>query len=190
MNARVLLIAAGPTPWDLEGRIAGKVSLPLTAEGLDAARKKVDSLPSPVHSVYRNAANEAADQIAKMTAQKFALRARDNAGLENIGMGLWEGLMPEDVRQRFPTVFPQWQSNPLSMTPPDAEPLSAGIQRLRATLRRILRKQGGQTVAIVLRPMALEIVAGILGGEPEATIASHLHEPRHAVTIEVDPAKL
>ncbi len=190
MNVRVVLIAAVPTQWDLEGRIAGKVSLPLTAEGFDAAKKMVDSLPGPIQSVYRHAANEAADQIAKLIAHKFALRPRDNSGLEAVGMGLWEGLLPEDVRQRFPTVFPQWQSNRLGVTPPDGEPISAAIERLRTTLRRILRRQGGQTVAFVLRPVVLEIAAGILSGEPEQDIASHLHTPRTAATIEADPAKL
>ena len=34
MPTRAVLIAAGPTPWDVEGRIVRNSSLPLTAEAM------------------------------------------------------------------------------------------------------------------------------------------------------------
>lgn len=182
------MIAAGPTPWDVEGRIVGNSSLPLTAEAMDAIRHLLDDVRSPINGVYRAAANEACDQVAQIVARKHALRPRDNPDLDEVRMGLWQGLLPEDIRARFPTVFRQWEEQPLQVTPPDGEPLEAAIQRIRSALNRIIRRNKGFTVALALRPMAFQITRGILHVQSAAQIAGRLRERLAIETIEIDPA--
>jgi phosphoserine phosphatase len=189
MTTRVLLIEAGPTPWDDEGRIVGARPLPLTAEAIDNIGRLLGTLPNRPESVYRAAANEACDQVARLVAQKFALRPRANANLDAVRLGLWEGLTPEEIRSRFPTVFPQWHENPLAVTPPDGEPLAAAIDRIHTALRKILRANRGRTVAFALRPMTLQIAQGLLKGLTAAQIAPDLHQEQPLATIEVDSAK-
>jgi broad specificity phosphatase PhoE len=186
MSTRVVLIEAGPTPWDAEGRIVGSRPLPLTAEGVDAIRHLLETLSEAVKSVYRTAQNEACDQAAKLISQKFGLRPRDNQDLETVNLGLWEGLTREEVRFRFPTVFPQWEEHPLAVTPPDGEPLTGAIDRIGGALKRILRRNRNLTIALPLRPMAVQIAAGVLHGETHDSIAHHLHESQAIATIEVD----
>jgi broad specificity phosphatase PhoE len=185
MSTRVVLIEAGPTPWDAEGRIVGSRPLPVTAEGIDAIRHLLDALAGRVNSVYRTAQNEACDQVAKLISQRFGLRLRDNKDLETVNLGLWEGLTPEEVRFRFPTVFPQWQEHPLAVTAPDGEPLPRAINRIGQALNRILRRNRNLTIALALRPMALQIAAGTLRRENHESIAAHLHESQPIATIEV-----
>jgi broad specificity phosphatase PhoE len=189
MTTRVLLIEAGPTPWDDEGRIVGARPLPLTAEAIDAIGHLLESLDSRVESVYRAPANEACDQAAKLVAHKFSIRARANADLEAVHLGLWEGLTPEEVRSRFPTVFPQWLENPQAVTPPDGERLDDAIARIHAGLRRVLRANRGRTVAMPVRPMTLQIADGLLQGQNAAIIGPRLHQRQPLATIEVDSAK-
>jgi broad specificity phosphatase PhoE len=186
MSTRVVLIEAGPTPWEAEGRIVGSRPLPLTAEAIDAIRHRLESVSLAINSVYRAATNEACDQVAKLIAQKFRLRPRDSPELETVNLGLWEGLRPEELRRRFPTVFPQWQEHPLAVTPPDGEALAGAIERIGAALKRILRRNRNLTVALPLRPMALQIAAGVLRRENHEAIAGHLHESVPLATIEVD----
>lgn len=188
MPTRAVLIAAGPTPWDVEGRIVGNSSLPLTAEAMDAIRHLLDDVPSAIDGVYRAAANQACDQVAQIIAKKHGLRPRDNRDLDEVRMGLWQGLLPEDIRARFPTVFRQWEEQPLAVTPPDGEPLEAAIQRIRAALNRIIRRSKGLTVALALRPMAFQITRGILHAQSSVQIAGRLRERLALETIEIDPA--
>jgi probable phosphoglycerate mutase len=190
MITRLLLIEAGPTPWDIEGRIVGSRPLPLTAEATDAIRHLLDGLPHPITSVYRSASNEACDQIARMIADKFSLRLRDNPDLEAVHLGLWEGLAHDEVKFRFPTVFPEWLQNPLAVNPPDGEPLTEAIARIYDALKRILRRNRGQTIALPLRPRTLQIAMGVLQNEPADKIASHLHESIPLATIEMDAVEL
>ncbi len=184
MVTRVVLIAARPTPWDTELRLVGSRPLPLTAEAIDSIRHLLQTLPYPITSVYRPAANEACDQAARLVAQHFHLRVRDNAGLENIHLGLWEGLTPEEIRFRFPTVFPEWEANPLAVVPPDGEPLAGAIKRISGAVTQILRRNRGECVGLALRPMAFQIASGVLMGESPQTMAGHLHQDVSIATIE------
>jgi broad specificity phosphatase PhoE len=188
MGIRAVLIEAGPTPWDVEERLVGSASLPLTAEAMDAIGHLLSALPEPVEAVYRPAANEACRQAGQIIAKKYGLRPRDNAELEEVGLGLWQGLFPQDVRQRFPTVYPKWEEEPLQVTPPDGEPLEAAIQRVGGAVRRIVRRTRNHCIALALRPMAFQIAGGILRGEPESQIAGHLRHRRPMETIEINPA--
>jgi probable phosphoglycerate mutase len=190
MLTRVVLIAAGPTPWDVEGRLVGSRPLPLTAEALDAIQHLLESLSPPVHSVYRAADNEASDQTARLVAKHFNLRVRDNPALDGLQLGLWEGLTAEEVRFRFPTVFQQWLENPLAVVPPDGEPLTSAIDRTHEALARILRRNRGQSIVLALRRRVMQIAIGVLRGESPQIIAGHLHEELPIATIELAPGDL
>lgn len=83
------------------------------------------------------------------------------------------------MRFRFPKVFQQWEENPLSVNAPQGESLAAATERFRAGLAKILRRYRGQTIALVLRPMSMQVCAGLLRGEDLQTIASLLYRFRN-----------
>lgn len=183
---RIVLIEAGPTPWDAEDRIVGNQSLPLTAAGAAVIESAVNQLTEhPIGAVYRCATNESTDQVARLVAKKFDLRARDNRDLDEINLGLWQGLTREQARFRFPTAFEQWEENPASVRPPEGETVEEATARLRAALRKILRRNDGRTLAIALRPTALQIALGLLRREDLPAISSHLHNHEGIATIEL-----
>ena len=186
MSTRVLLIAAAPTPWDLENRLGGTSSLPLTAEAIDAIGHLLNALAEPIEAVYRPSANEACVEAAQIIAKKYGLRPRDNPNLNEVGLGLWQGLLPDDLRKRFPTVFSKWEEEPLTVTPPDGEPLESAIQRISAAVEKIVRRNRGAKVALPLRPMAMQIASGLLKRRSPQEIAAHLHQRSPAETIDVE----
>ncbi len=187
MTTRVLLIQAAPTPWDAEGRMGGNPMLPLTTDGEIALQKLLQTITQPVAALYTYTQNQACEQAAKLVARHFNLRLRASESLEPISMGLWQGLTREQLRFRFPTVFPQWEENPLSVNAPQGESLAAATERFRAGLGKILRRNrgGDGAIALVLRPMSLQVSAGLLRGEDLQTIVAHLHERTPVASIDV-----
>jgi broad specificity phosphatase PhoE len=182
---RVHLIYAGPTPWDLEDRLVGGHSLPLTTDAESAIGDIASALREAPTSVYRSAADEAADRAARIIAERFSLRPRDCVDLSEVGLGLWEGLNRDELRFRFPSIFPQWEDHPLSVLPPEGEPLEDAIKRLSGAAKKIFRRNRGAATVLVLRPMSLQIVAGALRGESNEIICGHLHAPAALETIEL-----
>ena len=182
---RVVLIQAGPTPWDEEERLAGAHTLPLTDGAVESVRALVERIDYPVHAVYRAGRNEAADQTAKVVARQFNLRPRDAQELDELNLGLWQGLRGGEVKSRFPSAFPRWQDNALSVNPPEGESLSKAVDRLRGALAKVLRRNRGHAVVLALRPMAMQIVAGILRLESPEQIGAHLHNRVPVETIDI-----
>jgi broad specificity phosphatase PhoE len=182
---RVLLIPAAPTPWDAEGRLGGNPMLPLTAEGEAALRESVKTLPHPPTSVYTFTANQACEQAANIVAEQFDLKVKHSDHLEPVSMGLWQGLTRDELRFRFPSVFPQWEDNPLSVNPPQGESIADAAARFRQGLRKILKRNRGEVVALVLRPLSLQVVAGLLRREDLQTVVTHLHESAGTENIDV-----
>jgi broad specificity phosphatase PhoE len=186
MGTRVLLVEASPTPWDLEDRLVGNSSLPLTAEGIDALRHRLDAVQGKIEAIYRPAGNEACSQAGQILAKKYGVRARDNPDLNEMGLGLWQGLLPDEIRRRFPSVYSRWLQDPLGVKPPDGEPLQGAIHRIGSALSKILRRNRNFAVALALRPIAMQIARGTLRQESAAQIASHLHERQPMETIDLN----
>jgi broad specificity phosphatase PhoE len=186
----VLLINAGPTPWDAEGRLGGNHMLPLTTDGEIAITKMLQALPAPVTALHTCRKNEACDQAAKIVARQFALKIKDNDLLEPMALGLWQGLTRDELRFRFPTVFPEWEENALTVTPPGGESLENAAGRMRGALRKILRRHDrpDDLVAITTRPLTLQILLGLLRGEDLPAVATHLHDPTPVERIDVPEA--
>src|SRR5438876_6282170 len=183
---RVLIIQAGPTQWDEEGRLTGNHTLPLSEEAGPAIEALVSTLPDAVAAVYRCKTNEACDQVAKLVAVRFKLRPRELADLDAIKLGLWQGLLREQLRFRFPTSFPRWEIAPAEINPPDGETFDQAYQRLRGAARKIIRRDRGKTIALAMRPMAQQLIAGVFRREPPQQIAAHLHKVSPLETIEPD----
>jgi len=182
---RVFIIHAGPTPWDAEGRLTGNHTLPLTEDGLRTTESLVQTLPDDVAAVYRCKSNEACDQVAKLVAARFKLRPRDNPELDAMKLGLWQGLLREQLRFRFPTSFPRWEEAPADINPPDGETFDQAHRRMLGALRKILKRDRGKAIVLAMRPMAQQLAAGILRLEPADRIAAHLHKAAQMETIEL-----
>lgn len=182
---RVVLIKAGPTPWDAEQRIAGNLPLPLTDEGRAKVKTLVETLPK-IDAIYRCKTHDACDEIAKLIAARNNLKPRDSENLDAWNLGLWQGLRFEDLEQRYPSVMEQWHDNPTAIVPPEGESFIDAIARLRGAIKKILQRNKGYTIALALRPSALHIVAGILRGETPEQIAAHLQNDVPIETIELE----
>jgi broad specificity phosphatase PhoE len=182
---RVILIHAGPTPWDVANRLTGAQSLPLTPDALASIRSIVDAIPTPPTSLYLHKANEACLEAGKLVAKKFNLRIRDHEDLGEMKLGLWEGLTRDEVRRRFPTVIPQWQEEPLSVRPPEGESLGEVIDRVAPPLKKIIWRNRDGVVAIVVRPLVMQIIQGLLRDETPEIIAKHLNSVDMVETIDL-----
>jgi probable phosphoglycerate mutase len=181
---RVVFIKAGPTPWDLEDRISGNHTLPLTDDARAQIVVLLESVP-PVDAIYRAKKNEACDQVAKLVATLHNLRPRDDENLDAWGLGLWQGLRMEDIRQRYRAALEQWEQSPATIVPPEGEAFTDAVDRLHRAMRKIVRRNRNKTIAVAARQSAMQILIGILRRETPEQIAGHLQNDAAIETIEL-----
>jgi probable phosphoglycerate mutase len=159
------LIPTGACDWRTAGRLLGRVQLALTSEG----EKQCDAFAESLRVVGISTVYHGRDELSKHTAKRVA-RAVDAATratdkLREVDLGLWAGLTDADLKSRFATAHRQLRESPLTVRPPEGEPLSEAAERLESYLRRTLRRNGKTPVAFVLRPLSMAIADCVLAGK-------------------------
>lgn len=171
-HAGVWLVRAGPTTWDEEGRIVGAADIPLSPAGMKAAAERATQVRGQVISAVLCGPEEAGIQTAKTIAEAVGAKVKPLAGLADVGLGLWEGVREDDQEDRCKTVFRQWKTDPGTVSVPGGESLESARDRMIDVFRKQVPKYGGaiDTLAIVLRPMALGLVRCWLEGRPTSEL--------------------
>ena len=129
---------------EIVGRPAGRPQPEPVAGGLQA-----DALPL-----------SASEETARLFAKPSRARVRPVSDLGNVQLGLWEGLLAEDLEEKCPTLFRQWKDDPASVSAPSGETIGDAEDRIIGALAgAMLRlKPEVEAVGVVLRPEAMAMV--------------------------------
>jgi broad specificity phosphatase PhoE len=158
----VILIPWGKTDWSRQGRLAATTGLPLNDQGRQDVAQWADDLEGESPTIIYAGRNETAVETGTLLAKMLHAKFKALNGLEGPSLGLWEGLAVEDLGQRFPKVFRQWREQPLSICPPEGEPLSQAADRLGGRVSKLVAKHPNGTIGIVLGPIAMAAVRCIM----------------------------
>jgi len=158
----LLLMRSGRSEYDCQGRIQGTLDIPLSKEG----RQLVENLATELDGKHVDAIyvvpGEAAEQTAEIIASAFQQKVKKLSELHNWNLGLWQGMLVEDVKSKQPKVYRQWQEHPETVCPPEGEPLHAIRERVEETLAKVLKKHKQGVLGLVLPDPLYSVVRNIL----------------------------
>ncbi|MBM4003387.1 MAG: histidine phosphatase family protein [Planctomycetes bacterium] len=157
---RIAMIRPGATDFDDQGRITGTLDLPLNDTGMGQAGRAAQELASlPLESVYASPC-QSAKQTAQIIAKELQIKVKELSKLANLDHGLWHGRQVEEVRQRQPKVYRQWQENPASICPPEGETLAQVQSRVELVFRKLVKRHTREAIAVVCpEPLASVAIA-------------------------------
>lgn len=171
-QVEVLLIPGGPTAWDLEHRLSGQSDIPLAPTAVADLQRSLEGVGTPPSRVLCGP-EEACRVLAKAACGMWGRSFKAYPELRELGLGLWEGMRTEDAAQRYASAFAAWRSDPASVMPTEGETIEQARGRLLTKVAGVMsRVKGGEVLAIVARPMALEIVAAACEERPITDLAS------------------
>ncbi len=153
----LILIPTALTCWDKENRLVGNADLPVCPESMDQVKRWAEQLKEAGVNILFSTVSGPSEETARIIAGVLRVRHRTERDLSEMNMGLWQGMVPADIKQRHPKVYKQWQEQPESVTPPEGERLGAARERIEECIQKILKKHPGQKVGIVLGPVALAL---------------------------------
>lgn len=157
-HLNILLVRAGSTELDDQGRITGSLDMPLSQSGEQEARAISVELDSYEIDAIFSASCVSAQQTAQLLSRNGEIRVRVEESWVNLNHGLWHGKSIEELKEMQPKLYRQWQENPESVCPPDGETIEEVRSRVKSVLKRIFRKFNGGTVAIVAPDPLLSII--------------------------------
>jgi probable phosphoglycerate mutase len=98
----------GRTEWNATGRIQGQLDPPLDALGQQQAHRAAIALSELSPNRIVTSDLERALTTAGALSNRVGVDVRTDPRLREIGLGAWEGLLREEVEQRFPGEFASW----------------------------------------------------------------------------------
>jgi len=157
---QMLVVRAGATDYDEQGRIKGTLDIPLSEAGQGQVGRLIAELHgTPIEHLYASPCRSA-QQTAELLAVDHLLKVKTLDELQNLDHGLWQGKLIDEVRVSQPKVFRQLQEHPETVCPPQGEPVGEALERVRGVISRLLRKHRSGRVAIVVpEPLATLVIA-------------------------------
>lgn len=154
----IILVRAGATELDVQGRITGSLDIPVSEQGVAetaAVAAELDMLK--IDMVY-SADCLAAQYTAKAISRGGEIRVRVEESWENLNHGLWHGKSLDELKETQPKLYRQWKENPSAVCPPGGETVEEVRQRVAASLKKIRKKFRDGTVVIVAPQPLYQII--------------------------------
>jgi broad specificity phosphatase PhoE len=186
-----LWIRTGATAWDCEDRVCGQAEVPLCPAGRAAVLAGLQTRQNLKLSAVLCGPEEASIATAELVAGVAGCKVRPIQGLQEMGLGLWEGMLSAELRDKCPRAYRQWIEDPASVTAPEGETATEAQDRVVEALQGALAKVKSQSedVGIVMRPIVLGLVKCWLSGEPISRLWS-MTEDHPAIERLVVPRSL
>lgn len=162
----VILIRPGWTDFDEQKRIQGSLDLPLNPRGQKQVAELIDTLHDITLEVIYAAPSEPACSTAEAIGAGLDVPVKELKGLRNLDQGLWQGLLLDDLRRKYPKVYKQWQESPETICPPGGETVSDALKRARKALIKPLKRKDSFAV-VASEPLATLIRYAIQGSKPD-----------------------
>ncbi len=159
---RILIIRPGTTEYDEQGRIMGRLDIPLNEDGAAQVAKTVSEVAHLQMDTIYTAPSQASLQTAEAIAFVNNAKIKPINSLRNLDPGLWEGKLIGEVKSQQPKVYKRWQENPESVCPPEGEMVDDARQRFLKGIEKTLRKhKTGVLTLIIPEPMATVVCAAL-----------------------------
>lgn len=161
----LIVIRAGATDYEVQGRIRGAVDIPLCPAGVAEAERAAVLLAGSSAIALYTSQERCAVETGRVIGRSLGLKPRIVPRLQNLDQGLWQGLLVEEIRRKQPRLYRQWQDNPWAVAPPEGELLEDACDRVEGALEKLLRRHPQGRVALVVPEPLDRIVRWIVAGE-------------------------
>jgi broad specificity phosphatase PhoE len=146
----IILVRHGQTAWNREERFRGHFDIPLDETGLaqaQAVAKRVALVWKP-DVIYAGPLSRTI-QTAEPTARLFNLAVQSEPGLIDVDCGKWQGLTPDEARQRWPVDFNHYLHLPRAFHFPGGESLENARLRAIRRVKQLVNEHLEETIMLV-----------------------------------------
>lgn len=179
---RLVLVRHGQTSCNVQNIWHGWDQCELTAEGRSQASSVAARLAAePIAAVYSSDSRRAL-QTAAAIAASHGLEPIPEVDLRERHAGAFEGLVLDEIVQRYPTVWQERDADLWGWAPPDGEPLQAVLARSLAVVNRVAARHPHDTVVVVSHMSTVRALLSHLGHVPLADTYA-LPFPSTGVTV-------
>ena len=117
---KVVLIPCGPTEWHDEGRLLGRVEVPLTAQGEQRCDQWRAALAAQSIRKIFHSPDDLASRTAGLIGNPLGIPTKPLEELSEVDVGLWAGLTEKEMKTRYASAHRELCEAPRSVRSPGA----------------------------------------------------------------------
>jgi broad specificity phosphatase PhoE len=155
----VTLVRHGESGANRRGAYAGHTSTRLTQRGVSQARLAAECLSVRSVAAVLSGSLLRTRQTANIIASACGVSPTVDVGLDEIGLGAWQGLTKREIATRYPREWAIWRDYPDRLVMPGFEPLHQASVRVLALLGEVHRTRRGTHVVLVTHDALISLVA-------------------------------
>jgi broad specificity phosphatase PhoE len=145
----LLLVRHGQSTWNHEHRIQGQLDPPLSDEGRRQAARLGRRLAGRKFSGFYSSDLNRALETSRVIGEAVGIEPTPMAGLREIYLGEWEGLLTEELAARYPKAWAGWIEEPDWDLVPGGEGSARFEARVKIALDSLFdRHQEGDVLAV------------------------------------------
>ena len=139
----IILIRHGETEWNAGEIFRGRIDIELNETGIKQAELLAEYLGEvKIDAVYSSPLRRAL-KTAEMMAAKHKLDVEIAPGLIDFDYGQWQGLPPQEVKDKYKELYAVWMNNPHRVKMPAGESLDEVRQRAIGVVDKVIAKYWG-----------------------------------------------
>jgi len=169
-GCRLLLVRHGETEWNRMSRFQGQIDIPLNDTGKAQAQKAAEFLKDvQIDFAVTSPLSRPKETAQAILAHHPGLDLQEMADLKEIGHGLWEGKLEQEIRAEYDEELTQWKLAPHTVQMPEGENLQEVWDRGVAAWEDIVRKAPLNGTGLVVAHDAVNkaILCHVLGLQPK-----------------------
>ena len=185
--ATIYIVRHGETLWNAEGRIQGHTDVGLTDRGREQARATARRLSGiPFDVAYSSDMSRTRDTALIILGER-STPLHSVPELREYNKGVFEGLTPEEYRDRYPDLFQASLVNDPDFAPPGGETIRQCQARMSGFFRKVKKEHPDGNILVVghggsLRSGLVHLLGSATGSQLEIRhaqlrLVGHPHLP-------------
>ncbi len=143
------IVRHGQTNWNILGRTQGHGNSDLTKKGLEQAKELADAIVDyPIDYIYSSDLGRAV-QTAQIIANKLNLDVNKTPELREMGFGIWEGLLIEEIKKDHLDTYNTWRNEPHLVNIEGGENLHIIKERTDKFIEKLNKKYDNKHIVLV-----------------------------------------
>ena len=161
---RLYLIRHGEVEGAESGKLLGRTDAPLSARGLEQARKLAEVLSSAQLSAVYCSDMQRARVTAEIIAKRSNLKVQESAAWREIDMGEWDGRTMVSLHDEAPQLVARLFDDPVSFEYPGGESFECFTGRVLKAIDQLLMTHcNGEVVLVAHGGVCRTIIGSALG---------------------------
>lgn len=152
----------GETMWNRQGKYQGQSDVPLTDEGREQARILSERLKDEKIDVIYASDLDRAIETAAIIAKYHDLNVLPAPLMRELNFGIWEGMTYDEIIQKWPQEYNEWQRDPHNKKPPEGETLAELCKRVSKFLKETAREHPDSRILVVSHAGPIRAILSVL----------------------------